>query len=289
MKNYSIMAVLLAAVTLFSCGDGKKKTERGLEYIYRIDNKGTKPKKDDVVQFHLAVYNAADSLLGNTRTLGPGRPFVHKISDDAQLGMLEEGMKLCGINDSLTFFINSDSLPAGFIGSAPNTLLRFEMMTVKVQTEADFMAEREAEERKEQEEMMSKMDAQKPVDEQIIKQYVADNKMNVKNTASGLYYTITKAGSGKSPAAGATVKVHYTGMLLDGTKFDSSIERGEPIAFPLGEGRVIPGWDEGIALLNKGAKATFIIPSHLAYGARGAGQLIKPFSVLKFEVELVSF
>ena len=97
-----------------------------------------------------------------------------------------------------------------------------------------------------------------------------------------------KEGEGAQAKEGNTVSVHYTGKLADGTKFDSSLDRGEPIEFPLGQGRVIPGWDEGIALLKTGGKATFIIPPNLAYGARGAGGVIPPNATLIFEVELVS-
>ncbi len=106
-------------------------------------------------------------------------------------------------------------------------------------------------------------------------------------TESGLRYLIKKSNPrGASPKAGQTVKVHYTGYLLDGTKFDSSIDRGEPIEFPVGTGRVIPGWDEGIMLLKKGEQAELVIPSELAYGARQTGP-IPANSVLKFEVELI--
>ena len=86
---------------------------------------------------------------------------------------------------------------------------------------------------------------------------------------------------------GKTVSVNYTGKLADGTKFDSSYDRNAPIEFPLGEGRVIPGWDEGISLLKVGGKATFIIPPHLAYGSKGAGGVIPPNATLIFEVELM--
>ena len=108
-------------------------------------------------------------------------------------------------------------------------------------------------------------------------------------TESGLFYHIEAEGTGDKPAKGNSVKVHYQGELLDGTVFDSSFKRKEPIEFSLGVGQVIPGWDEGIALLNKGAKATFIIPSDLAYGAAGAGGVIPPNATLKFVVELVEF
>tara|TARA_B100001758_G_scaffold174960_1_gene151814 strand:- start:183 stop:1265 length:1083 start_codon:yes stop_codon:yes gene_type:complete len=107
-------------------------------------------------------------------------------------------------------------------------------------------------------------------------------------TKSGLAYFMIKEGEGAQAKAGNTVSVHYTGKLSDGTKFDSSYDRGQPIEFPLGEGRVIPGWDEGIALLKLGGKATFIIPPNLAYGSRGAGGVIPPNSTLIFEVELIN-
>jgi FKBP-type peptidyl-prolyl cis-trans isomerase len=108
-------------------------------------------------------------------------------------------------------------------------------------------------------------------------------------TASGLFYKIETPGIGDSPTQGQNVSVHYKGSLLDGTVFDSSYKRNEPIGFAIGVGQVIKGWDEGITLLSKGAKATLIIPSHLGYGPNGAGGVIPPNATLKFEVELVDF
>ena len=106
-------------------------------------------------------------------------------------------------------------------------------------------------------------------------------------TASGLEYTEIKAGDGPAPKAGDIVSVHYTGKLTDGKKFDSSVDRGQPFQFPLGAGRVIKGWDEGIALMKKGGKAILTIPPELGYGSRGAGGVIPPNATLVFEVELV--
>jgi peptidyl-prolyl cis-trans isomerase A (cyclophilin A) len=111
----------------------------------------------------------------------------------------------------------------------------------------------------------------------------------MQKTESGLYYTITKEGTGEHPPKGAKVSVHYRGTLVDGTVFDSSYQRNQPIEFSVGVGQVIPGWDEGILLLKKGAGARFVIPSHLGYGAQGAGGVIPPDATLIFEVELVSF
>ena len=106
-------------------------------------------------------------------------------------------------------------------------------------------------------------------------------------TESGLYYQITQHGNGKKAQAGQKVAVHYTGMLLDKTVFDSSYRRQQPLSFTVGVGQVIEGWDEGILLLHEGDKARLVIPSELAYGASGAGGVIPPHAPLIFDVELV--
>jgi len=117
---------------------------------------------------------------------------------------------------------------------------------------------------------------------------LADHIKGFSQTDSGLYYKMEKEGNGAKPNKGQTVSVHYKGMLLNGNVFDSSYSRNQPIDFAVGVGQVIPGWDEGIMMLNQGSKATFVIPSDLAYGAAGAGGVIPPNAVLIFEVELVS-
>jgi FKBP-type peptidyl-prolyl cis-trans isomerase FkpA len=103
----------------------------------------------------------------------------------------------------------------------------------------------------------------------------------------GLKYTDDQVGTGTEAQAGKTVSVHYTGWLLDGTKFDSSRDRNQPFSFPLGGGQVIKGWDEGVAGMKIGGKRTLVIPPELGYGARGAGGVIPPNATLKFEVELL--
>lgn len=106
-------------------------------------------------------------------------------------------------------------------------------------------------------------------------------------TESGLRYQFIQRGNGKKAEDGKTVSVHYSGQLEDGKVFDSSYARKKPIEFPLGRGNVIEGWDEGIALLQVGDKARFVIPSHLGYGSRGAGGVIPPNATLVFDVELM--
>ena len=106
-------------------------------------------------------------------------------------------------------------------------------------------------------------------------------------TPSGLAYQDLVPGSGPSPTSGRLVRVHYTGWLQDGTKFDSSLDRGQPFEFPIGTGQVIPGWDEGVMTMKVGGKRKLVIPSQLGYGASGAGGVIPPNATLIFEVILL--
>jgi hypothetical protein len=130
--------------------------------------------------------------------------------------------------------------------------------------------------------------------------YLADKKLPLTTTASGLMYAVTTPSTGIKPAKGDTLLVNYIGATLDGNVFDTSIQSEatkagleqpgrayEPIRLVVGNGEVIPGWDEGLLLFNQGSKGTLIIPSDLAYGEQGGGEVIKPFSTLRFDVELV--
>ena len=114
-----------------------------------------------------------------------------------------------------------------------------------------------------------------------------NNSAAATTTASGLTYIVTKHGDGQQLKVGDNVIVNYTGMLTNGKKFDSSLDRGQPFSFPLGAGRVIKGWDEGVQKLHVGDHATFILPSTIAYGPRGAGSDIPPDATLIFIIEVV--
>jgi FKBP-type peptidyl-prolyl cis-trans isomerase len=144
-----------------------------------------------------------------------------------------------------------------------------------------------------QEEQRAASSKQFDTDEKVISEYLAKNGIKATRTASGLYYKIDKMGSGPVPPSGSTVTMNYTGMTLDGTKFDSNVDpkfnHVQPFDFKLGMGQVIKGWDEGIALMPKGTKGTLYIPSPLAYGGQSPTPLIPANSVLVFDVEVVDF
>lgn len=119
-----------------------------------------------------------------------------------------------------------------------------------------------------------------------LEDYIEEHNITTQPTASGLYYIETKVGTGVQAKSGDMVTVHYTGTFIDGTKFDSSYDRGEPFEFTLGQGNVIAGWDEGIAYMKKGGKAQLIVPSSLGYGAYDYSS-IPGYSTLLFDVELI--
>ena len=121
----------------------------------------------------------------------------------------------------------------------------------------------------------------------IIRKKTMTGNSNAVTTESGLTYIITKKGTGAALKAGDNIIVNYTGLLTNGQKFDSSLDRGEPFSFPLGAGRVIKGWDEGFGKLKIGDHATLIIPPSIGYGARGAGGVIPPDATLIFIVEVI--
>ena len=175
--------------------------------------------------------------------------------------------------------VNPDILLQGLRDAytgAKTTLTEKEMGDVLGQFQQEMMAKAQAEASKKGSENKTKGE-----------KFLAENKgkAGVKTTASGLQYQVISEGSGPKPTASSTVKVHYTGKLIDGTTFDSSVDRGEPVEFPLNG--VIKGWTEGVQLMSKGAKYKFFIPADLAYGDRGAGNAIGPNETLVFDVELL--
>ena len=284
MKNLKIIIACLFFASFAQAQKAvkysKSKTS-GLSYVMHKSNKGPKLKLDDVVTLNLKYITSKDSIVFDSWKMG--KPIQLKIAKSSFKGDLMDGLTLLTVGDSASFLINADSLFTKTFGAPrpafidSSSFLSFTVKVISTTTDAALKAE---------ELKAEKENAMK--ENEVIAKYIADKQITPSKSSSGLMYIITEPGSGEQAQAGKTVKVHYTGRLLDGTKFDSSLDRSDPIEFKLGQGMVIKGWDEGIALLKVGGKALLIIPSNLAYGSRGAGGVIPPFSPLTFEVELVS-
>ena len=281
-------------VGLVSCNsskfEGYTKAENGLHYkFFTHDEAGAKPVEGDGVAFkYIFKLKSNDSVLVNSSLVSQDGSGVTRfvLPKSSFIGSLEDAMMMLAKNDSASFIVSADSfymktqkvkeLPP-FI--KPGDFLVVDMKMVEIKTKAEIAANQKMQ----QEEMAKMAEGEKP----LLDKYLADNKITTAPTASGLIFIETAKGKGAHPLATDEVTVHYTGTLLNGTKFDSSIDRNEPAKFPLNQ--VIPGWTEGIQLMTKGSKAKLIIPSAIGYGAQGAGQQIPPFSSLVFEVELIDF
>jgi FKBP-type peptidyl-prolyl cis-trans isomerase len=314
MKKISILSTAAVALLFSACGgggsefEGFTKAENGLHYKYfNHDENGVKVTEGDGLTFsYVITNNKNDSLIvdsksvsqdgsGYTKFLMPKTSFV---------GSLEDGMAMMSKGDSAAFILSADSfflktmrmneLPKQFKpGEKLKAVIKIKDVILKKDLEAN-----QKQQQAEQEKMMKEAEGK---EKESLDKYLADNKVTVKPTESGLYFIETKKGSGAKPKVGDEVEVNYAGRLLDGKLFDTSIEsvaKAEnvfnpqrpygPFKFILGQGQVIKGWDEAIGLMSKGGKAKIILPSNIAYGPNGGGP-IPPFAPLTFEVELVGF
>ena len=290
----AIIAVVVVLVNLSCQSEEFQTSEDGYQYKYVKKGSGQLPKNGEVVLYNLSYKNEKDSIIFESTTNQPAMIPC----DTAQwntMGPLYKAFGMIKEGDSILIKIPTQTLfSASFRAAVPPNLnpegeVTFYIGLSKIMTEEEAQMEAQRMREQQQAEMLADSEEQMEKDIEIIEAYLKENNITAQSTDSGLRYVIDVEGSGDFPQSGQNVKVHYTGALLDGTKFDSSYDRNEPLPFPLGQGQVIRGWDEGIALLKKGGKGTLYIPSPLAYGARGAGGAIPPNSVLKFDVELVDF
>ncbi|MCF6170382.1 MAG: FKBP-type peptidyl-prolyl cis-trans isomerase [Bacteroidales bacterium] len=289
MKKTIGITVLMAFAGLFiaSCqnnggdAEGFKQTESGLLYKYFEKSDNTElPQESNILTLSM-TYGSADSIVFDSKQ--SPMPMELPLMKSVYKGDLYEGLSMMHIGDSAVFKCNADSVftklfrlqsPPPGLESADFIYFNIKMLDFKTQEE--MQAAREAE--------MEMLKSEETVKRNT---YLDEHYPDAKPSASGLYYIQLEKGNGEKPVAGKKVKVHYTGTLLDGTKFDSSVDRGQPFEFELGKGRVIKGWDEGIANMSKGEKGILVIPSDLAYGPGNRG--IPPFATLVFEVELIDF
>ncbi len=298
-------AVLLVAA---SC-QNFKKGEGGLEYKIVKDAGAEKAVAGDLLSVDMILESdRADSITGTKQlnsTYDLGLPQIVNIAADSIQGTYpgdyNSMFKFLGEGDSAIFRLNLDTMAAKTGQPKPEIADKYVTFKIKVRkhfkkgqlTDSALYAEVDNY-------FKGELESLKTSEEGKIANYISSNKLEPKKTASGLQYVISEEGNGDKPALGDTVVVNYTGKLTNGTIFDTSNEElakknklgnpmrtYEPIRFSIGKDPVIQGWTEGLQLLNKGGKATFIIPSSLGYGDRPAGNKIPPYAPLVFEVELV--
>jgi FKBP-type peptidyl-prolyl cis-trans isomerase FkpA len=293
----NLMLLAMAAIGLASCNSGFKKGEGGLLYTIHEDKDGAPVKEGDFISVNLIAKTDADSVLFNS--YDTGKPVPTLMPKPQMKGDVYAGIGLLSEGDSATIKVFADSVfkagqkPKGFKGK----YIVYEVKVVKIipkgkLTDQVFQG-------RVSDYFKTEADKLKGVEPAKMSKYIADNKIKATKTASGLNYEITKAGSGPTITKGDTAVVNYVGKLVSGKVFDTSLKDVAqkektydamrpyaPIRIAVGAGAVIPGWDEGLQLLNKGAKATLVIPSKLAYGEQGLGP-VPAYAPIVFEVELV--
>lgn len=262
--------------------NGYTKLESGLEY--KIIKHGTgkrKPQINDHLELNIVVHEL-DTVIFSSRKMNGDKPVPLPVTAPKFKGDPMEGFMLMVAGDSAIFRLPVDSMKK--MGNVQPWMksgeeVEYNVKLVSVVSDEDFKKDNAEKEGK-----------QKGIDEKLLKDYFAKTNIKPMKTASGLYYTITEEGTGDKIKAGQTVSVNYTGMFMDGKKFDSNVDSAfhhvQPFELEVGKGHVIKGWDEGLQLLKKGTKAVFYIPSGLAYGGTERNQ-IPANSILIFEVEIV--
>lgn len=290
---FAVIGSMLFANVMTSCKEkspyeGYALAENGLNYRFYVQNEGEKPEVGDILTV------AYSCTLNDTVVLIPVIQDLLPLQEEILPGGFFDGLSMMHKGDSASFIVEIDSIVKLIFGGLefdPTDVMRFDARLDDFIPESEYIkgfvenAQQQASLRAENLKAMypeeTAMAARK------LQEYFDANGIVAEPTESGLVYVMTSEGNGEKPVAGKVAKVHYTGRLLDGTVFDSSVERGMPFEFPLGVGRVIPGWDEGIQLMSVGEKGVLYIPYYLAYGNADNMEEIPPFSNLIFEVELL--
>jgi len=316
---HRILPIAILGVALISntgCGNnsGGFKKIKGIEYKILKDVPGKNAVPGDYVEFQILA--TVDTMAGKpVDTLGDSRKMagqtpVIPVEEAKGSGQWQSVLPFMSAGDSALVVISCDTLIKEMNKNNPNqrqlpswlkkgNKINVLLSVISVKSKEQAQKDMQAKQEQMQKEAEEKAAAQMPVDDKILQDYFAKNNLKPTKTASGLYYTIAKPGAGESPKPGQLVSMKYIGKTLDGKQFDANMDESgnlldkggkkEPFTFPLGQGRVIKGWDEGVALLKKGSKATFYLPSPLAYGAQSPSPDIAPNSILVFNVELVDF
>lgn len=256
-------------------------TPEGFKLVWLKKTANAKTQQaGDYLYFHGYIKDG-ETVVRSSRAEGAEPVFqLPETNAGQEMTPVESALRLMAPGDSVTLRIGIDPEQKQAMGFTNDTM-SFDVVFVRLETKAEHEA-------------VIKKSLEKEAEIAANIQTTAEQfrtgklKDKLQTTASGLKYLIHEEGNGNLPKTGSNVQVHYYGILEDGTAFDNSFSRGEPIAFSLGVGQVIPGWDEGIALLKVGSKATLFIPASLAYGEQGSPPTIPGGALLVFYVELLS-
>ncbi len=294
--------LLLAGLSLAACEDdaktGMQTTELGNRYTYVTTNDdGQLANSGDYIYFHAQLKNEADSVVYDTRDAGGDTPVIQALSDtiiNENTGPVEDIVRKLRVGERAVIRTNISEYPpqAKPPGMQNDSVLLYDVEVTEVVEQEEFAARQTAI----QEEQAAKAEVIRAREDEVLEftQQVYDDYKageldgELQTSPQGVQYIIHEEGTGPEAEPGKGVVVQYVGRLSEnGEIFDQSFERGMGIPFPLGAGRVIPGWDEGIDQLQQGDRATLIIPSELGYGAQGTPNgSIPPNSELVFYVEL---
>jgi len=281
MKKITYLFVLFVFI-ISSCDKSLKfkTTDSGIEYAFVVQNKdGAKAKVGDAMKLNLKYY-AGDSLLFSSSEVP--QDFKIQYKESTYKGSVDEIFGMMTKGDSGIFKIDAENFFKNTVGvdlppfMKKGDKLKFEIKVIDIVDAATIEAE-----------LIEKQKQQSEEEVKLLQDYLTNNNITEKPTESGLYYIVKEKGNGKQPVKGNKVSVSYTGTFMNGEVFDSSEKSGKPFEFTLGNGEVIAGWDEGVALMKVGEKATLLIPSKIAYGPEGYPGAIPPFSTLIFEITLL--
>jgi FKBP-type peptidyl-prolyl cis-trans isomerase FkpA len=293
--NNNLFFSLLCVLLIAGCSSEGKRMKSPSGYEYQVVRKGgAEPIPVNSYVFFNMSLTQKDSVLQSTATMG--KPSILKVMDDnksyGQLKALVDIIATLHEGDSLHFYFPMDSfekVPPGFEGFKDPMIYKVGIVDVMDETRfeahSDSIQQEQEKVRQIVRDRLPEIEALTKTNYDMYKKGELASKMQT--TPSGLKYIVHQEGDGAKPAKGEQVSVHYYGMLdSDAKMFDTSFKGGQPYQFPLGMGQVIPGWDEGLLLLNKGTKATLFVPASLAYGAAGSPPVIPENADLIFYVEL---
>lgn len=291
MKLKQLLFFTFATLFVFSCKEEELMTPSGYKYKIVEEGTGKEAKPGDYVFFSIVVRKENGDTLQEVGE-GPNMPVIlvpAKDEPSTSPNPVGEIMGISKVGHRIIMYMPIDSMPNAPEDLKDQKFIEYEMVVTKVLNQNEYMQysmEQEAEFQKKMEDAVAKMPAIGDLVTNTVKDYKAKT-LKTKQTASGLKYYVVEEGKGEKAKAGQSVSVHYYGVLTDNTLFDSSFKRGEPFNLELGKGQVIPGWDEGLALFNKGTKAFLFIPSNLGYGEAGSPPAIPGGAELVFYVEML--